>query len=137
MPEFSYLTYQGLWRAQVKVQFGGFPPLTAHGPLMTGRGRGRQVVASMILRLTIVISIKPPFPAAKTADLILIMLDATKSEEHRRLLEIALDAVGIRLNKTKPDIIFKKKTTGGVRILLQTPLGSFVPVSSEVVMPHR
>ena len=43
------------------------------------------------------------------------MLDATKSEEHRRLLELELDAVGIRLNKTKPDVVFKKKTTGGVR----------------------
>ncbi len=62
-----------------------------------GRGRGRQVVAT-----------------AKTADLILIMLDATKSEEQRRLLEIELDAVGIRLNKKKPDVVFKRKTTGGV-----------------------
>lgn len=62
-----------------------------------GRGRGRQVVST-----------------AKTADLILIMLDATKSEEQRRLLEIELDAVGIRLNKHKPDVIFKRKTTGGV-----------------------
>ncbi|KAI9572701.1 developmentally regulated GTP-binding protein, partial [Boletus coccyginus] len=62
-----------------------------------GRGRGRQVVAT-----------------AKTADLILIMLDATKSEEQRRLLEIELDAVGIRLNKRKPDVVFKRKTTGGL-----------------------
>ena len=51
--------------------------------------------------------------AAKTADLILIMLDATKSEEQRRLLEIELDAVGIRLNKHKPDVVFKRRTTGG------------------------
>lgn len=42
------------------------------------------------------------------------MLDATKSEEQRRLLEIELDAVGIRLNKQKPDIVFKRRTTGGV-----------------------
>ncbi|KZT22143.1 developmentally regulated GTP-binding protein [Neolentinus lepideus HHB14362 ss-1] len=62
-----------------------------------GRGRGRQVVAT-----------------AKTADLILIMLDATKSEEQRKLLEIELDAVGIRLNKQKPDVVFKRKTTGGL-----------------------
>ena len=41
------------------------------------------------------------------------MLDATKSEEQRRLLEIELDAVGIRLNKKKPDVVFKKRTTGG------------------------
>jgi hypothetical protein len=64
-----------------------------------GRGRGRQVVST-----------------AKTADLILIMLDATKSEEQRRLLEIELDAVGIRLNKKRPDVVFKRKTTGGVSI---------------------
>ncbi|RDB29500.1 Developmentally-regulated GTP-binding protein 2 [Hypsizygus marmoreus] len=62
-----------------------------------GRGRGRQVVST-----------------AKTADLILIMLDATKSEEHRRLLEFELDAVGIRLNKSKPDVVFKRRTTGGI-----------------------
>lgn len=52
----------------------------------SGRGRGRQVVST-----------------AKTSDLIIMMLDATKSAEQRRLLEIELDAVGIRLNKTKPD----------------------------------
>ncbi|KAF9023403.1 developmentally regulated GTP-binding protein [Hymenopellis radicata] len=62
-----------------------------------GRGRGRQVVST-----------------AKTADLILIMLDATKSEEQKRLLEIELDAVGIRLNKQKPDVVFKRRTTGGI-----------------------
>ncbi|KAG8941084.1 Developmentally-regulated GTP-binding protein 2, partial [Tulasnella sp. 408] len=61
-----------------------------------GRGRGRQVVA-----------------VAKTADVILVMLDATKSLEQKRLLEIELDAVGIRLNKRKPDVVFKKKTGGG------------------------
>ncbi|EEB92000.1 hypothetical protein MPER_09553, partial [Moniliophthora perniciosa FA553] len=44
-----------------------------------GRGRGRQVVST-----------------AKTVDLIVLMLDATK------------------LNKTKPDVVFKRKTTGGI-----------------------
>jgi small GTP-binding protein len=70
-----------------------------------GRGRGRQVVST-----------------AKTADLIMVMLDASKSEEQRHLLEIELDAVGIRLNKNKPDVVFKRKTTGGitVRILALT-----------------
>lgn len=58
---------------------------------------------------------RPP-PAAKTADLIVVVLDATKSEEQKRLLEIELDAIGIRLNKSKPDVVFKKKTTGGVRL---------------------
>ena len=43
-----------------------------------------------------------------------MMLDATKSLEQRRLLEIELDAVGIRLNKRRPDVVVKRKTTGGV-----------------------
>jgi ribosome-interacting GTPase 1 len=51
------------------------------------------------------------------------MLDATKSEEQRRLLEIELDAVGIRLNKQKPDVVFKKRTTGGLVYLYKVVLG--------------
>lgn len=51
-----------------------------------GRGRGRQVVG-----------------VAKSADVIIMMIDATKSLEQKKLLEIELDAVGIRLNKSKPD----------------------------------
>jgi small GTP-binding protein len=64
-----------------------------------GRGRGRQVVA-----------------VAKTADLVIVMLDATKSLDQRRLLEIELDAVGIRLNQQKPDVVFKQKAAGGITI---------------------
>lgn len=62
-----------------------------------GKGRGRQVIA-----------------VARTADLIIIMLDATKSEVQRELLERELESVGIRLNKRKPNIYFKEKKTGGV-----------------------
>ncbi|TIB80094.1 developmentally regulated GTP-binding protein [Wallemia mellicola] len=64
-----------------------------------GRGRGRQVVS-----------------VAKTADLVLMVLDATKSLEQRTLLEYELEAVGIRLNKKKPDVQIKRKKTGGVTI---------------------
>jgi ribosome-interacting GTPase 1 len=53
------------------------------------------------------------------------MLDATKSEEQRHLLEIELDAVGIRLNKRKPDVVFKRRTTGGVSL------------APEIVIPRR
>ena len=70
-----------------------------------GRGRGRQVVAGrrcLICNL-IWLVLDSYYAVAKTADLILIMLDATKSVEQRRLLEAELDAVGIRLNKSKPD----------------------------------
>jgi uncharacterized protein len=81
-----------------------------------GRGRGRQVVASKHSAGQLPIPFSRSPKAAKTADLILIMLDATKSEEQRRLLEIELDAVGIRLNKKKPDVVFKRKTTGGITV---------------------
>ncbi|RSH78900.1 uncharacterized protein EHS24_001823 [Apiotrichum porosum] len=64
-----------------------------------GRGRGRQVVA-----------------VAKTADLILIMIDATKSDEQKAMLELELEAVGIRLNTAAPDVVFKNKTAGGITI---------------------
>ncbi|KAK4685641.1 developmentally-regulated GTP-binding protein, partial [Tremellales sp. Uapishka_1] len=64
-----------------------------------GRGRGRQVVS-----------------VAKTADLIIIMIDATKSAEQKAMLEIELEAVGIRLNTKKPDVVFKQKTAGGITI---------------------
>ncbi|CAE7226666.1 unnamed protein product [Rhizoctonia solani] len=86
------LEYEG-----VRIQLLDLPGIVEGAS--QGRGRGRQVVS-----------------VAKTADLILIMLDATKSTEQRRLLEHELDAVGIRLNKAKPDVVFKQKTAGGVTI---------------------
>ncbi|KAJ3011631.1 Developmentally-regulated GTP-binding protein 2 [Thoreauomyces humboldtii] len=62
-----------------------------------GKGRGRQVIA-----------------VAKTADLILMMLDATKPLRQRELLEAELEAVGIRVNTHKPNIYFKVKKGGGI-----------------------
>lgn len=62
-----------------------------------GKGRGRQVVA-----------------VAKTADLILMMLDASKSTKQKELLETELEAVGIRINQTRPDVYFKQKKGGGI-----------------------
>ena len=76
-----------------------------------GRGRGRQVVA-----------------CAKTADLILIVLDAAKEQmkNHKHILEKELNLVGIRLNQKPPKITYTKKKTGGVKITFtcdQTKLG--------------
>lgn len=62
-----------------------------------GKGRGRQVIA-----------------VAKTSDLILMMLDATKGIRQRELLETELEAVGIRVNREKPNIYFKVKKGGGI-----------------------
>ena len=62
-----------------------------------GKGRGRQVIA-----------------VARTADLVIMVLDATKKDIHKDLLEKELDSVGIRLNKKPPGIYFKQKKTGGI-----------------------
>jgi uncharacterized protein len=70
-----------------------------------GKGRGRQVIA-----------------VARTADLVLMMLDATKPNVHRELLERELESVGIRLNKRKPNIYFKQKKGGGLSFNSMCPL---------------
>ncbi|KAE9410656.1 P-loop containing nucleoside triphosphate hydrolase protein [Gymnopus androsaceus JB14] len=93
--EFTTLTARVIEYKGARIQLLDLPGIVEGAS--QGRGRGRQVVST-----------------AKTADLILIMLDATKSDEQRRLLEHELDAVGIRLNKSKPDVVFKKRTTGGI-----------------------
>lgn len=63
-----------------------------------GKGRGRQVIA-----------------VAKSADLVLFVLDATKDDTQRQKLEKELQTVGIRLNQNPPDISLKIKKTGGVK----------------------
>ncbi|KAI8998142.1 Developmentally-regulated GTP-binding protein 2 [Gaertneriomyces sp. JEL0708] len=70
-----------------------------------GKGRGRQVIA-----------------VAKSSDLILMMLDATKSTRQRELLEAELEAVGIRINQSRPNIYFKVKKGGGISFTATTKL---------------
>ena len=43
-----------------------------------------------------------------------MMLDATKQDVQRHLLEKELESVGIRLNKRRPNIYFKIKKGGGL-----------------------
>jgi uncharacterized protein len=69
-----------------------------------GRGRGRQVIAT-----------------AKTADLIIIVLDATKSHQQREHMERELESIGIRLNKERPNMSIKIKKTGGIKMNCITP----------------
>ncbi|GAO50475.1 GTP-binding protein [Saitoella complicata NRRL Y-17804] len=80
-----------------------------------GKGRGRQVVA-----------------VAKTADVILMVLDATKSREQKAQLTAELEAVGIRLNRPKPDIVFKIKKGGG--ITFNTTCKSLTYMDEKMVM---
>ena len=64
-----------------------------------GLGRGRQVIG-----------------VARTSDLVIMMLDAGKADIQKELLTQELDAVGIRINRRRPDITIKHKKTGGVSI---------------------
>ncbi|PNW89062.1 hypothetical protein CHLRE_01g058886v5 [Chlamydomonas reinhardtii] len=70
-----------------------------------GKGRGRQVIA-----------------VCKSADLLLMVLDATKPLYHKQILTRELEAVGIRLNRAPPNIYFKKRKTGGISINSTVPL---------------
>jgi uncharacterized protein len=62
-----------------------------------GKGRGRQVIGT-----------------ARTCDLILVVLDASKPLTHKRIIERELEGMGIRLNKKPPNIVFTRKDKGGV-----------------------
>eukprot|EP01135_Chromosphaera_perkinsii_P002360 Nk52_evm14s222 gene=Nk52_evmTU14s222 len=63
----------------------------------SGKGRGRQVIA-----------------VARTADMVLMMLDSGKGEKQKELLTKELEQVGIRLNVEPPQIYFKEKKAGGL-----------------------
>mmetsp|Transcript_40792 Transcript_40792/g.105537 ORF Transcript_40792/g.105537 Transcript_40792/m.105537 type:complete len:414 (-) Transcript_40792:62-1303(-) len=71
----------------------------------SGKGRGRQVIAT-----------------ARSADMILMVLDATKDDTQRQLLTKELEDVGIRLNKQPPRISITRTKTGGYKFNATVPL---------------
>ena len=77
-----------------------------------GKGRGRQVIA-----------------VAKTCHLIFIVLDVNKPLVDKRVIENELEGFGIRINKSPPNIVFKKKDKGGIAITSTVPLTN---ISQEV-----
>jgi len=64
-----------------------------------GKGRGRQVIAT-----------------ARTSDMLLIVLDATKSLQMKRKIEHELEGFGIRLNKRVPNIVIRRRDAGGISL---------------------
>lgn len=70
-----------------------------------GKGRGRQVIA-----------------AARSTQLIFIVLDVLKPLTDKAIIEDELEGFGIRLNKSPPNITFKKKERGGLNITNTVPL---------------
>lgn len=83
-----------------------------------GKGRGREVIA-----------------VAKSSDLVMMVLDASKEEgnNHRAILERELETVGLRLNKTPPDVVIEKKATGGVKFSHTVPLTKLGPEPGKTV----
>uniref|UniRef100_A0A7S0K4Z1 OBG-type G domain-containing protein n=1 Tax=Cafeteria roenbergensis TaxID=33653 RepID=A0A7S0K4Z1_CAFRO len=72
-----------------------------------GKGRGREVIA-----------------VARSSDLVMMVLDAGKegAKNHRGILEKELEKVGLRLNKSPPDIVLKMRKTGGIKFASTVPL---------------
>uniref|UniRef100_A0A7S1M3V4 OBG-type G domain-containing protein n=1 Tax=Neobodo designis TaxID=312471 RepID=A0A7S1M3V4_NEODS len=68
-----------------------------------GKGRGKQVIAT-----------------ARTADMILMMLDSGKAEAQRRKIELELETVGLRLNQRPPNVSFKKKPSCSMNVINYT-----------------
>ena len=83
-----------------------------------GKGRGRQVVA-----------------VAKSSDLVMIVLDCGKESEknHRAILEAELEAVGMRLNRSPPQIYFKRQKTGGIKFSSMVTLTRLGPDPQHTV----
>lgn len=64
-----------------------------------GKGRGRQVIST-----------------ARTCNLILIVLDASRPVTHKKIIEAELFSFGIRINQTPPDVKYIKKDSGGINV---------------------
>ncbi|KAJ1674457.1 GTP-binding protein rbg1, partial [Spiromyces aspiralis] len=70
-----------------------------------GKGRGKQVIA-----------------VARTCSLIFLVLDVLKPMTHKAIIEKELEGFGIRLNKEPPNITFRKKEKGGIKMTNTVPL---------------
>ncbi len=64
------------------------------------KGKGKQIIA-----------------VARTCNLILIILDATRPAMHKKIIEKELEGFGIRLNKKPPKVTIKKKEKGGIDVV--------------------
>jgi ribosome-interacting GTPase 1 len=65
---------------------------------------------------------------AKASDLLLIMLDPLKGMEQKKKIHKELDAMGIRINREKPNIAVRRLTTGGVRLNSLTKLTKVINI---------
>ena len=82
-----------------------------------GKGKGRQVIS-----------------CAKSADLVLIVLDSYRYKDQRDKILKELDLVGIRLNKERPNIKIKTTSSGGVQLMSPYKLTKVTQDQVKVVM---
>eukprot|EP00961_Rhodomonas_salina_P104713 1409505-Rhodomonas_salina.1 len=65
------------------------------------------------------------------------MLDATKPDAHKAVLEAELESTGIRLNKQPADIYFRKKKTGGIKFNAMVATPGILRVGSALFWTDR
>jgi len=70
-----------------------------------GKGRGRQVIAT-----------------ARSSDMIIMVLDATKDDQQRMFLTKELEDVGMRLNQHHPKLSIVRTKMGGMKFNATVPL---------------
>jgi len=119
--EFTTLTcIPGVFKYnQAEIQILDLPGIiegAAHGV-----GKGKQVIAS-----------------ARTADLIVLFMDAARAEEQKQMLEHELELMGIRLNQHAPDVQINKRTDGRVAFTSTHNLEGFdKKLAKEILADHK
>ncbi|KAA6371058.1 MAG: putative Ribosome-interacting GTPase 2, partial [Streblomastix strix] len=93
--EFTTLTcVPGLLKMNgAKIQMLDLPGIIRGASV--GRGRGKQVIAT-----------------ARTADLVMMIMDITGNPNQKKILTEELEAIGVRLNRKKPQISLRVKPSG-------------------------
>lgn len=82
-----------------------------------GKGKGRQVIS-----------------CAKSADLILIILDSYRYKDQKDKILKELELVGIRINKERPHIKIKQTSSGGVQLMSPYKLTKVTQEEVKIVM---
>jgi len=87
-----------------------------------GKGRGRQVIS-----------------VAKTSNVICIVLDALKPWTDKAIIENELEGFGIRLNKKRPNLYFRKKDKGGINFntMIQNPTHLDADVARTILHEYK
>ncbi|MEM2916259.1 MAG: GTP-binding protein [Candidatus Woesearchaeota archaeon] len=102
---------------QAKIQILDVPGIVAGAA--SGRGRGKEVLAMV-----------------RSADLILILIDALHPEHYPAILKEVYD-VGVRINQEAPDVKITKKTRGGIDISATVPIEISKETIKEILHTFR